>query len=193
MRRFYRLNDDVHIEGRSFHSWARFADGSERLPDGSVLCLASGIRYDNAVPPIIPVCEAGVPLEFSTSSFAVPIVSRRLAIAMKELAKDDLQIVEVVIPEEPDNVVINPLRVIQCVDEARSEFIKWTEHDHRSDLAGQYRSLMKPVLLNRAIPADVHIFRIWGSLVELVVSDTMKGTMEQTGCFGATFTEIEVS
>jgi hypothetical protein len=56
-------------------------------------------------------------------------------------------------------MVLNALRVIRCLDEERSEFIKWTEGDHRADLAGQYRQVTRLVLDARAIPPDVHLFR----------------------------------
>ena len=42
-------------------------------------------------------------------------------------------------------VVLNSLRVLRCIDEERSEFVKWTKQDHRADLAGQYRQITKLV------------------------------------------------
>jgi hypothetical protein len=87
-------------------------------------------------------------------------------------------------------VVLNSLRVVRCLDEGRSEFIKWTEDDHRADLAGQYRQVTKLVLERSAIPVDAHFFRIDGWLVALVVSEVVKDAMERVGCFGAKFIEV---
>lgn len=88
--------------------------------------------------------------------------------------------------------VVNALRVVRCLDEKRAEFVKWTKQDHRSDLAGQYRQITRLVLDAAAIPADTHLFRIEGSLVELVVSETLKQRMEAVGCLGAQFVELDV-
>jgi hypothetical protein len=35
--------------------------------------------------------------------------------------------------------VLNAVRVVSCLDEGESEFIKWKAHDHRPDFLGQYR------------------------------------------------------
>jgi ACT domain-containing protein len=90
-------------------------------------------------------------------------------------------------------VVLNVLRVVHCVDEARSEFLKWTMNDHRSDLAGQYRQISKLVLDAGALPSDAHFFRIESWLVGLVVSSDLKDAMESVGCVGAKFKELRVS
>ncbi len=86
--------------------------------------------------------------------------------------------------------MLNAVRVIRCLDEKRSEFIKWTEHDHRADLAGKYRQVTKLVLIPGAIPPDAHIFRVDGWEVALIVSEVVKVAMESVGCFGAKFTEL---
>lgn len=77
------------------------------------------------------------------------------------------------------------------LDEARSEFIKWTEHDHRADLAGEFRQVTKLVLARDTIPDDAHFFRIAGWEVALIVSEEVKSAMERVGCFGAEFIELE--
>jgi hypothetical protein len=109
---------------------------------------------------------------------------------VKGVAGNEVQCIPVVIPGQADMVVLNALRVLRCLDETRSEFIKWTKQDHRADLAGQYRQITKLVLDVAAIPSSSQMFRIEGSLVELVVSLEIKEVMESIGCLGAEFIEL---
>jgi hypothetical protein len=90
-------------------------------------------------------------------------------------------------------VALNSLRVVRCLDEQYSEFLKWTKEDHRADLAGQYRQVTKLALRASAIPADAHFFRIEGWTVALVVSELVKTAMESVGCLGAKFIEISAT
>jgi hypothetical protein len=186
MKTYYRLVDEIAIPMRWHLGWAELADRTEPQ-------LRSGLRFESSEIPSIPVTSAGHILDFSITSFAVPVVTKQLADAVSATAGADVQCVPVSISGQSGMVVLNSLRVVRCVDESRSEFTKWTEHDHRADLAGQYRSLSKLVLDATSIPANARFFRIEGSLVELIVSEDVKATMESVGCFGAKFIELETS
>ncbi|HSN99214.1 MAG TPA: hypothetical protein VLS89_13055 [Candidatus Nanopelagicales bacterium] len=184
MRRYFRLLDDVTVPKR----WHL---GAAALPDGTEPRLRAGIRFASSAIPSIPVTRAGRALEFTLTSFAVPVITKKLAEAVNVAAGDDVQLIEVKVSGQAGMVVLNSLLVLRCVDEGRSEFVKWTKQDHRADLAGQYRQITKLVLDAAAIPPDVHVFRIAGSLVELVISETVKEAMERVGCLGAKFVELQ--
>jgi hypothetical protein len=109
---------------------------------------------------------------------------------MVAVAGSSLQCIPAIIPGGADMVVVNALNVIRCLDENRSEFVKWTLADHRADLAGHYRQISTLVLNEAEIPVATHVFRIHGSLVELVVSERVKVAMEAVGCLGARFIEV---
>lgn len=183
MTRYFRLEDDVTI-------LKRWHLGSATLLDGTEPRLRAGIRFDTSEHLSIPVTHAGRALDFCLTSFAVPVVVKKIADAVSTVSGNDVQLVPVSIASQADMFVLNALRVICCVDEMRSEFVKWTKLDHRADLAGQYRQITRLVLDVAAIPANTHVFRIAGSLVELVVSEQVKGEMESAGCLGAKFIEI---
>lgn len=183
MTRFFRLQDDVLIQKR----WHL---GSAVLADGTEPRLRIGRRFDSPEVPCIPVTHSGRVLDFSLTSFAVPVANKRLADAISAMAGKDVQCIPVNISGQENMVVLNVLRVVRCLDETRSEFIKWTTQDHRPDLAGQYRQITRIVLDAGHIPTDAQVFRIEGSLVELVVSESIKKTMEIAGCLGAKFIEL---
>lgn len=183
MTRYFELFDDVAIPNR----WHL---GSVTLSDGAEPRLRVGISFDLNEVPSIPVTHAGRVLDFSLTSFAVPVATKKLADAVSGVAGGDVQLIPVCIGTQQEMVVLNALRVVRCLDETRSEFVKWTKQDHRPDLAGQYRQITRLVLDGAAIPPDAQVFRIDGSLVELVVSEHVKEAMETVGCLGAKFIEL---
>ncbi|WP_129580174.1 MULTISPECIES: imm11 family protein [Sorangium] len=178
--------DDVTVPNR----WHL---GSATLADGTEPRLRAGIRFEASETPSIPVTHGDCVLDFTITSFAVPVANRRLVDAVTAVAGADVQRIPVNIAGQPGMVVLNALRTLRCVDELNSEFVKWTKQDHRADLAGQYRQITKLVLDEAKIPCDAHIFRIEGSLVELIVSEAVKDAMERVGCLGAKFIELQTS
>src|SRR5690606_11731371 len=89
---------------------------------------------------------SGSAVDFSLTSFGVPIVSEGLRSDLESLAGDDVQWVPVSVSGRVGYFVLNVLRLVRCLDESRSEFVKWTVGDGRPDRVGGYRSVSKPVL-----------------------------------------------
>jgi len=158
MTAYFRLVDDMTIPNRWHLGFATLSDGSEPR-------LRAGFRLDSPESLSIPVTHAGSPLEFTLTSFAVPVATGKLASAVSVAAENEVQVAPVCIAGQTGMAVLNALRVVRCLDESRSEFVKWTTQDHRADLAGQYRQITRMVLDPLRIPTDAHFFRIEGSLV----------------------------
>lgn len=136
------------------------------------------------------VTHSGRPLTFTLTSFAVPIASAPLVKVFEQVQGELVQCVPIHIDGCSGFEVVNPLRVVDCLDEKHSEFIKWTTRDHRADLAGSYRQVTKLVIDPGRVPDDLHAFRIKGWEIVFVVSAALKSAMESAGCFGARFTSI---
>ncbi len=120
----------------------------------------------------------------------MPIARSLLATAIEGVADGDVQRLPLSAGDHDGFEVVNALRVIKCLDEGRSEFMKWTVNDHRADFAGQYRMVTNLKVKSDAIPDGAHVFRMEGWLVALIVSETVKLAMENAGCFGAKFVEV---
>jgi len=153
------------------------------------LCTSVGGRE------LVGIKRAGTRFrELSESAFGAPILSRRLGAAVEALAGDDVEMVPVTVaPDGVRCVAANVLRVVDCVDEERSVF----EVVKRSPFgvgrsAGNYSFFAKLALDGARIPSDAHVFRIERFRAALVVSETMRQTMESAGCDGAKFVELEV-
>lgn len=185
MIRYFRLRDDMTIRGR----WHL---AEVLLPKGAEPPLDSGIQLRDNGRLHAAVSHTGRVLDFCLTSFNTPVATTELAQTVSRVAGPDVQCLPLEIAGQAGWSVLNAVRVIRCLDESRSEFLKWTKDDHRSDLAGQYRQVTKLVLNATGIPGDAHFFRVEGWLVALVVSEAVKQAMESAGCSGAKFIELQM-
>ncbi len=96
----------------------------------------------------------------------------------------------VLLPGASGLEILNALRVIQCIDEARSEFIKWSGASRTIGGSRWTLSADHKLRLDQApIPEDAHFFRLEGWHVAPIVSEPVKVAMERVGCLGAKFVE----
>lgn len=179
--RYYELLEDVNIPGR----W-HLGEIINRV-DGSTVQLLSGARMDKPVSLEAEITHPGKPLDYDSTAFGNPIARKPLAQALAAMAGNDLQLLPVSIAGYKDFEILNIVRVVRCLDEQKSEFIKWTEHDHRADKAGQYRMVTNLTVDPSQIPADAQIFRIAGWRITIIVSEKTKALMERSLCLGAKF------
>jgi len=187
MMKYFDLVDEMT-------SIRRWHVGEIFLPDGSAPVLVDGTRLNDPRRLRADIHHVGYVLDFCLTSFGVPIATKAVANAITSIVGLDLQCLPITISGQSGMMVLNALRVIRCIDERRSEFLKFTEDDPvRPDLAGRYRSLPKMVLDRGAIPADAHFFRIKDWEIALIVSEVVKNAMERVGCYGAEFVELEMT
>jgi hypothetical protein len=183
MTRYFELFDDMYIHGR----WHL---GDVLLPTGEEPLLSRATPLGQEGRLLVDVSHGGRVLDFTLTAFNVPVASSALASAVAKVAGSDVQCLPAEVAGQSGMVVLNALRVVRCIDDTRSEFIKWTEEDNRPDRMGGYRQVTKLVLLPGSIPADANFFRVKGWLVALVVSEGIKNAMERAGCLGAKFYEL---
>ena len=184
MMRYFILRDDVTIPNR-WHL-GEVSPGNDEEP----LELWVGKRMQNNKTLFTEITDPGRSLDFCLTSFATPVATTKLASAIEAIAGDDVQRLPVYIKGHEGFEVLNAVRVLECLDEDRSKFLKWTEKDHRADLAGEYRSIPLLRIRSAEVPNDAHFFRIKGSFIELIVSEDVKLAMEDAGCLGAKFQDV---
>lgn len=184
MRKFYRLRDDMHIPGRWHLDDPIDDEGSDprRFTDGVTVDVRSALNIDVQV--------VGIPLDFTLTAFAIPVASTRLADAFAKIGGIGFQRIPVTVNGQHGYDILNATRLIRCIDESRSEFMKWTEQDHRADLAGQYRSVWRLRIDPTLIPADVHAFRIDFWEVALIVSEELVGASRSINALGPVFQPV---
>jgi len=182
MKTYFQLRDDMTSKDRWHLGVVQDRGGAEPV-------LGAGERYDGDEPLVVDVDTPGCVLEFSLTSFGIPIASGAVAKVVSSIAGDDVQCIPIEIPGQRDMFVLNAIRVIHCLDEEHSEYAKWTKKDHRADLVGQYRHVTKLVVDRGVIPDDAHFFQI-GGWVSLIVSCELKMALESLGARGAVFSKV---
>jgi uncharacterized protein DUF1629 len=76
--------------------------------------------------------------------------------------------------------------VLDCLDEEKSEFTRWTEEDERPNRLGQYH-IISTIRIDPSRAQNHHIFRIKDWPLALLVSDTLKNTLEGIPDLGVVF------
>jgi hypothetical protein len=86
--------------------------------------------------------------------------------------------------------LLNALRVIRCIDDARcEEVLYWLPKDNRPDKLGQYRNI-RGLRVDPTKVGDSNIFRPWGWTVTLIVSERIKLAMQDAAITGTRFTGV---
>lgn len=184
MRKFYRFRDDMNIPGRWHLDDPIDDEGSDprRFNRGITVDARSALSIDVQV--------SGMPLDFTLTAFVVPIASSRLTDAFARIAASDFQRVPVTVGGKRGYEIVNATKVVQCVDENRSEFIKWTELDGRTDLVGQHRMFAKLLIDPGLVPSSVHLFPIYLWEVALIASEELMEAARSINATGPLFQPV---
>ena len=180
--RYYRLRDDVALPGRWILADPMTDQGCDPFEFQCGLPVA-------AMEPVVEVQTPGLPLAFSMTNLDVPIVTATLGERVASVAKRDVQRIPVRLGTRTGYEILNSLRVINALDETRSEFMKWTAADGRPDKMDEYRMVTRLRVDPHRLTADAHFLRLQGWL-HLIVSQAVKEAMEEVGCLGARFREV---
>jgi hypothetical protein len=139
-----------------------------------------------------PVRPAGSTLEFTLSSFTIPVVSGRVVSLLHRLGlQGSVQFIAADVEGQGEPYfILNALQIIDCVDDTRCEFVeRWRPEDGQPEKIGMYQNIRGlRVDPGRAIGAD--IFRPRGWTVALIVSERVKLAMEEADVIGPRFTEV---
>jgi hypothetical protein len=182
----YRILDDFSIEDRWHLRAPETEDGRELDARDFLSCK----RYDGPIPLRVQLRRSGQPLQFTFADFDMPIVSQEVHHCLAKFDGDWIQLIPVIIEDVSDSYwILNVLQRRECVDEERSEFMKWKADDARPDKTGQYRMFAK-LVLNKEQTSDAPIFRIDGWKTALIVSKDIKHAVEEGGSRGVRFEPV---
>ncbi|MFL5350785.1 MAG: imm11 family protein [Hyalangium sp.] len=140
----------------------------------------------------VPIDRQGKPLDFSLAGVGVtPVVHAKVATLLAKLAPDDVQFVPVDVEDRTDEFfILNVTRVVKCIDDkASAEVQYWKPEDGRSEKTGNYRAV-HGLRIDPSKAGGAKVFRPWGWLVVLLVSDEIKGALERIGATGTKFKEV---
>jgi hypothetical protein len=198
-KKYYEISENKYIPGRWHLRFPLFRDGEDeggregdderelfdvwRFREGRVLEVERPIR--------LSMKPVGVALEY-TESMGIPVVHRRVVSLFERLGLQmEVQFIPVEVEGQAEPwFILNALQVIRCIDDARCDevFYRLPEHGE-PDRVGQYKNV-RGLKVDVEKIGDAHIFRPWGWLVVLIVSEHVKQAMEAEGITGIKFLEV---
>lgn len=187
MARFFELKDDRGSRTRWHLGGPVDEQGTELDPwqfrEGKSLAFDGVLRFPLKVP--------GDALDFCWAAFAIPVVHERFVTCLKRLGTLDVQFIPARVEgHSGPHFVLNALRVIRCIDDARSAEVEyWKPEDGEPEKVGEYRSVTG-LRIDSSKVADARIFRTWGWRIALIVSEDIKEAIESAGLSGVRFVEV---
>jgi len=186
--RYFELFNDMRVPGR----WVLGDPLDEHGQEIDPWLFGEGRPLDSPGPLQLLQARPGRALDFSLTTLAVPVVHGRVASLLARLGlQQQVQLFPIRVEREAEPYfVLNALRVIRCIDEARCEEVQhYTPEDGQPEKVGEYR-VVAGLRIDPSQPDGAHIFRPWGWPVVLLVSEHLKQAMEQEGITGTRFTEV---
>jgi hypothetical protein len=191
MTRYFRMLDDVTVPGRWF-----LCDPVDGKGNDLWWCFSEGKPVQVERPVRVHFnahAKRGSPIDYcELDGDPVPVVHVRVASMLAELASSDVQLIPVGLEGFPDQLcILNVTRVIDCIDDAASEYVKrYTPGDAEvfADKVGEYSSV-RGLRIDRERVGDARIFRTWG-WIAIIVSAEIKEALERLGTTGVRFEEV---
>lgn len=184
--RLYRLWFDSRDQGQWFLGEPRDVSGREVDP----FIFKGGERVDVPDGLVVPVDNAGHPLDFSFGSFDMPVVTEPVGALLDTLAAADVQRIPVRVEgrSEPYEI-LNVVTVIDCIDRDRTIGDLWTEEDGDPSDVGDYQGVYE-LWLDPGRVGGARIFRPAGWLSVVAVTEDVKLALEDAKVSGLSFKAI---
>ncbi|HEX5752681.1 MAG TPA: DUF1629 domain-containing protein [Archangium sp.] len=182
----YLLKDDMRIAGRwhlrhpidehgeKIEPW-QFTKSQQLEPHGT-------IRF--------PVKPDGLALEFTLDAFLTPVVHGRVIQLFERLGIQEVQFIPIQVEGHAGPYfILNTLRVIRCIDDARCEEVQyWKPEDGEPEKVGEYR-FVAGLRIDPSKVEGARIFRPWGWPMALLISEDLKQAMDAEHITGTRFVE----
>jgi len=181
--------DDITCSDRWHLDMPRDAKGIEIDPR----VFVHGETY-NGVRPASVAIDAKYPgreVQFNLAAFDMPVVSASVAGIIANIAPASIERFVISIPlAQEEYVILNVTQRARCVDEQRTEYVaKWMSGDMRPDKVGHYKAL-GGLQIDPCRTHGLHVFRVEGWVIALVVSERVKLALEKVRDLGVTFVPV---
>src|SRR5690242_5123716 len=187
MPRYYDLRDARQHLGR----WHLGGPVDERGDDISPWQFFKGRHLELQCVPRFPLDVSGQALDFCWAAFSIPVVHGRFVQLFERLGILDVQFIPVQVDGHTGPFfILNTLRTIHCIDDARcEEALYWLPEDGQPEKVGRYRSVVG-MRIDPTKVGDARIFRTGGWSLGLIISEALMQAVEQEGITGPRFVEV---
>ena len=184
--KYFRMRDDGEVPDRWFLGSPTDADGRPVEP----WVFTSAKKATVKQPLAIDVSYSGRSLDFTHADLDMPVANRRACSILKRVAGGTFESFPARVNGHPEEFeIVNFLQARACVDEAASEFLKWTETGGRPDKIGHYRSITN-LRIDPSKVDSLPAFRITGWHIALIVSEIVKIAFEMEAVTGVAFLPV---
>jgi len=172
--KFYRLLADPSATSRWYLKAPMDPSGNEVDPR----TFTQGVVVRSFPPLIIPLRRSGEAVDFNFCDFDMIVTPAKLNAKLNELVGPAVQRIPATVNARGDQFeILNVCELVDCIDEAKSEFSKWMKTDGRPDKVGEFRMILK-LRIDPTAAAGHHIFRVGGWPIALVASEQVKNLFE---------------
>nr|WP_297532747.1 DUF1629 domain-containing protein [uncultured Roseateles sp.] len=185
-KNFYRLLADPSIEDRWFL-------GAPIDPSGSEIdarIFTDGVPVPSQPRLHVPVGVEGTRVGFNFAAFDMLISPAVVNEKLEELVGPAIQRIPVVVGEDQSFEILNVCERVACLDDSRSQVMRWTASDGRPDKVGQYRMVIGLKIDGSRVEGR-QIFRVAGWGIALIVSDDVKRLLEKCGLSGVVYQRVD--
>ncbi|HEX5751548.1 MAG TPA: DUF1629 domain-containing protein [Archangium sp.] len=168
--RWVLYQTDIDDHGRKLDPW-QFKRGTLLHLDGR---------------PVLGIAHPGVPLDFSLTELATPVVTERFVSLFEQLELgNEVQFIPAQVEGHTEPYfILNVLNVIRCIDDARCEEVSyWRPEDGEPELVGKYQNV-SGLKVDPARMGDLSICRPWGWTGAIILTERVKLAMERAGMTG---------
>lgn len=184
--KYFEMIPDTEAQNPWFLGSPKDAHGKAVNPE--LFEVSQKVTVDS--PLEISVRQNGDPLDFTFADFDMPVANVRTITLLNTIAPDAFETFSAKISGYlGDYAVVNILTARKCLDEKKSQFLKWLETDNRPDKIGQYRQVSE-MRIDPAVVHDLDIFRMEGWKIALIVSGKIKDAFVREKISGVSFVSI---
>jgi hypothetical protein len=153
--------------------------------------LTWGRKVEVAPPLDLVITKPGQASDLSFTEQNVPLISRRGADIISGIVRNEVEFIPANVNGESDKyLLMNIISVIQCLDEARTAYIKkWDAASFRPERTGGYQMLWG-VAVDPVAAGDHNLFRLGGHKSVIIASDRLKNAFELAHLTGAEFRPV---
>ncbi len=146
--------------------------------------------YDGPEDLCVAIDQQGKQLDFTFADFDMPVLRKEIGALIQRIAPGAVQLVPCRVGPgaEGEFVILNTLHLIDCIDDAKSESVKWTEEDDTDEPPGSY-CMISRLVIDPERANNEHIFRLAGWDRLIIVSRELRNALAEAKVSGILFSE----
>lgn len=156
--RYFELWDEMSVPGR-WVLYQKDIDDHERRVDPWQFKRGSLLHLEGR--PVLGIAHPGIPLDFSLTELATPVVTERVVFLFEQLELEkEVQFIPAQVEERSEPYfILNVLHVVRCIDDARCKAVShWTSEDGEPERVGKYQNV-RGLKVDPASMGDLSICR----------------------------------